>query len=341
MTGVTENVPVYNKTPLVREFLSKGTNAPKFYVKYEAVQPSRSFKSRGIGHLILTKVNDVRKSNSGKTIHVFSSSGGNAGYAAAVACSRLNIRCTVVVPVTAKAHMIRKIREVGAEVIIKGAHWSGADDYLRNEVIDKCDKQKVETIYVHPFDDPLVWEGHSMMIDEIIETLEMENVDFDKVKGIICSVGGGGLYNGIMTGLCRHNLADKIPVIAVETIGTDSLNCSIKANKLITLDKITSVATSLGSTHVTEKTLEFAKKYNSKSVVLPDVDVIKTSLEFTDFSNFITEPACAASIHLGYYPNIIEDALGQLLEKDDIIIVIACGGSTCAYKDLEDMQSKI
>ena len=237
--------------------------------------------------------------------------------------------------------MIGKIRDVGAEVIIKGAHWNEADNYLKTEVIGNCDNEKVENIYVHPFDDPTVWEGHSTMIDEIVETLREDDVDFNKVKGIVCSVGGGGLYNGIMTGLCRHKLADKIPVIAVETIGTDSLSNSLKANKLVTLDKISSVATSLGSTHVTEKTLQFAKTYNSKSVVLPDKDVINTSLKFTDFSNFITEPACAASIHLGYNFNIIQNALGQLLLKDDIIIIIACGGSTCTYSDLEDMQSRI
>ena len=339
MSSTDLNVPIFNQTPLIREFLSKDSNAPQTLLKYEVLQPSRSFKSRGIGHLILTRAKEIRAMGN-KDVHVFSSSGGNAGYAAAVASSRLGLRCTVVVPVTTKEHMIQKIREIGSEVIIKGAHWNEADTYLREGIIEKLDKSTVEPIYVHPFDDPLVWEGHSTMVDEIVESLKGDDINLERVKGIICSVGGGGLYNGIMTGLCRHNLAEQIPVIAVETIGADTMYQSLKMDKPVVLDGITSVATSLGSVYITETTFNFAKKYGSKSIALPDKEVMKTSLEFTNLSNFITEPACAASIHLGYHPEIIENALGSKLTADDIVIIIACGGSTWTYQNLEDGAKK-
>ncbi|SMN20403.1 similar to Saccharomyces cerevisiae YCL064C CHA1 Catabolic L-serine (L-threonine) deaminase, catalyzes the degradation of both L-serine and L-threonine [Maudiozyma saulgeensis] len=339
MTNQTNEIPVYNKTPLIREFLSTDPDSPQTYVKYETLQPGRSFKSRGIGTLIRSRVIETRRSGN-KSIHVFSSSGGNAGYAAAVTCSRLSLPCTVVVPLTTKTHMVKKIRDVGAEVIVIGEHWKEADSHLTNEVIGKIDKEKTEAIYVHPFNDPTIWEGHSTIVDEIVESLNNDQVDISRVKGIVCSIGGGGLYNGIMTGLCRHNLADKIPVIAVETIGTDALSRSLKQDKMVTLDKITSIASSLGSVYVTQETFEFARKYATKSITLTDDEVLKTSLKYTDFSNYITEPACAAAIHLGFYPEITEKALGHRLDKDDIIIIIACGGSTCTYKDLETMATK-
>ena len=338
MTNALENVPVYNKTPLIREFLATDPESPQTYIKYETLQPGRSFKSRGIGTLIRSRVNETRKSGN-KSVHVFSSSGGNAGYAAAVTCSRLSLPCTVVVPLTTKIHMIKKIRDVGAEVVVIGEHWKEADSHLTNEIIGKIDKSKTEAIYVHPFNDPVIWEGHSTMVDEIVESLKEDKIDFSRVKGIVCSIGGGGLYNGIMTGLCRHNLADKIPVIAVETVGTDALYQSLKRDEMITLDKIRSVASSLGSVYVTPETFEFAKKYSTKSIALTDDEVVKTSLKYTDFSNYITEPACAAAIHLGFYPEITERTLGHKLDKNDIIIIIACGGSTCTYKDLEDMAA--
>lgn len=340
MTLARLSVPIINKTPLIREFLSKDLNAPQTFLKYEVLQPSRSFKSRGIGHVILTRAREI-SAKGNKIAHVFSSSGGNAGYAAAVACSRLGLRCSVVVPVTTKERMIQKIRDIGSEVIVKGAHWKEADAYLRENIIEKLDKATTEPIYVHPFDDPLVWEGHSTMVDEIVDSLKNDKIDINRVKAIVCSVGGGGLYNGIMTGLCRHKLAEQIPVIAVETVGADTMYQSMKSNKPVVLNGITSVASSLGSVYITDATFNFAKKYGSKSIALTDKEAIKTSIEFSNLSNFTTEPACAVSLHLGYHPEIVEKALDCKLTSDDIVIIIACGGSTWTYKDLENCAEQL
>lgn len=91
---------IYNKTPLLRQIFNNRIS-PQTFVKYEGLQPSRSFKSRGIGHLISKEANIIRGGGK-KAPHVFSSSGGNAGYAAAVAAQTLNLSCTVVIPTTTK-----------------------------------------------------------------------------------------------------------------------------------------------------------------------------------------------------------------------------------------------
>jgi len=55
---------------------------------------------------------------------------------------------------------------------------------------------------VHPFDDPLLWEGHATLIDEVVRA----QVPFDAV---VVSVGGGGLLAGIVEGLVvEEELAD-------------------------------------------------------------------------------------------------------------------------------------
>ncbi|CCD27486.1 serine/threonine dehydratase family protein NDAI_0K02950 [Naumovozyma dairenensis CBS 421] len=330
---------IYNKTPLLRQTFDSAKIGPRIFLKYENLQPSGSFKSRGIGCLILQHINKL-KQDGNKTAHVFSSSGGNAGLAAATASRSLQVPCTVVVPKSTKERMVNKIRKTGASVLIKGDHWKEADDFLRKSM-KEMDNTQEQPIYVHPFDDPVIWEGHSTIIDEIVQTLQTEKISIEKVKGIICSVGGGGLFNGIIKGLERHNLAQSIPVIAVETKGCDVLNKSLKNGTPVQLPKITSVATSLGSTYISSTAFENAMKYNSRSITLNDKDVLETCLKYNDDFSMTLEPACGASVHLAYNPGIVESALGTALSNHDIVIVVLCGGSSCTLHDLESLNSKL
>ena len=88
----------------------------------------------------------------------------------------------------------------------------------------------------------MIWEGHGTIVDELKQDLKGV-----KPSLIICSVGGGGLMLGILNGL-KRNGGDDVPVLAMETNGADSLNTSIKAGTIVTLDSIRSIAKSLGNT---------------------------------------------------------------------------------------------
>ncbi|CAG99116.1 uncharacterized protein KLLA0_E01805g [Kluyveromyces lactis] len=316
------------KTPLLpfREPLNGG---PTFLLKYENLQPGGSFKSRGISHLIKTTMDSI--SDPENELAVYSSSGGNAGLAAARACATLKVPCTVIVPKSTKPRMIKKIESAGAKVVIFGDHWKEADTYLREYVMRQSSYSN--TLYVHPFDNPIIWDGHSTMIDEIIEQLAESHTDINDVKGIVCSVGGGGLYNGVVNGLERHGLAGSIPVFAMETDGCDVLSKSLIAGEPVVLDRISSIATSLGSTEICADSFQKAIKFSSKSIVLDDKNVVDTCLRFFDETSILVEPACGASLHTCYRPEL----LGPL-GPDDIVVVILCGGSCNTYDDLKSFH---
>lgn len=329
----------YHKTPLLkRQFKESKEKGPLFYLKYESLQPSGSFKSRGIGYLIESKVK-MEEGKDNASVHVFSSSGGNAGLAAATASELQKLNCTVVVPVTTKPHMVEKIRNTGSQVIVHGAHWGIADTYLR-EVVMKELPSNVKPLYVHPFDEPLIWEGHSIMIDEIVEQLEEQGRSMKDVKGIICSVGGGGLYNGIVTGLERHGYADEIPIIAVETVGADVMAKSLVAGEPVRLNEITSIASSLGSPYIAQDSFDKAISYKTKSFVQTDPEAVRTSLRFLHETNLLVEPACAASLSLCYQADKLRELLDRKLNPEDIVIVIVCGGSATTISDLEKLQNQ-
>lgn len=128
----------YSETPLTKSpGLSKDYDV---YLKCEFAQPSGSFKSRGLGYMIHKSFEKAQKSN--LQIHLFSSSGGNAGFAVSTAASFYNLPCTVVLPITTNSKMKQKIENTGAKVIVKGNQWSEADEYLRTEVISRLIKMK-------------------------------------------------------------------------------------------------------------------------------------------------------------------------------------------------------
>ena len=50
------------------------------------------------------------------------------------------------------------------------------------------------SVMVPAYDDPLLWNGHSSMIEEIAKDIPR------KPDAIFCSVGGAGLLGGVLVG---------------------------------------------------------------------------------------------------------------------------------------------
>ena len=279
---------------------------------------------RGIGNLVRTAISSHSTS---KPLHFYSSSGGNAGLACVTAASALGYPSTVVVPLSTKPMMIAKIRTAGAtDVIQVGEHWTEADRYLREEIIAK----DPNGVYVPPFDHPDVFEGNAKMIDEIAEQMEHTRPD-----AIICSVGGGGLFCGIMKGLERASWGD-VDVLAVETRGADSLHTSLCQSSLATLPAITSIATSLGAVRVSETAFSYAQRSNVKSVVLSDAEAAMGCWRFADDERMIVEAACGVSLALCYDGKLKK--LLPSLSKDSRVVVVVCGGSNATLAMLEEYK---
>lgn len=108
------------------------------------------------------------------------------------------------------------------------------------------------SVYVPSSDHEDIWQGHSSIIYELKAQLQ-DNIP----AAIICPVGGGGLLNGVITGLQEVDWKE-VPVIAVETHGSNSFQASVVAGKLVTLPKITTIASSLASETVCAKSLELS-----------------------------------------------------------------------------------
>ncbi|KAL8927838.1 MAG: hypothetical protein Q9172_001211 [Xanthocarpia lactea] len=314
------------ETPLIESSALSKAAGCRIFLKLENLQPSGSFKSRGIGALLLHSIINHCDPD---VVHFYCSSGGNAGLACVTAARTLNRPATVVVPLTTKPFMIAKLKDAGAyDVIQVGENWKEADTYLRDTLL----KNNEGGVYVPPFDHPEVWEGHSTLVPEIARQLrDQGEVGADAV---ICSVGGGGLLCGVLLGLERQyrDWNRDCKVLALETAGADCLNKSLQQGQVVTLPSITSIATSLGATRIAQKAFDLAQEHGIKSVVLSDAEAAMGCWRFADDERILVEPACGVNVAV-CYDGRLKKLLPELTPESKVIIVV-CGGSNITLETL-------
>jgi L-serine/L-threonine ammonia-lyase len=299
--------PLHIETPFFESRVLTIGAGRTVWLKLEAMQPPGSFKIRGIG---LACQEYVRRGAE----RFISSSGGNAGIAVAYAGRHLSVPVVVVVPETTTDRAKALIQQEGAEVVVHGSSWQEANALALSMV-------KESDAFLHPFDDPLIWQGHASLVDEVVRSGVKPDV-------VVLSVGGGGLLSGVVEGLHRNGWID-VPVIAVETEGADSLAQSVRAGYPVELAAITSIATSLGARRICEQAFSWSEKHPLRSLVVSDRAAVIACQRFLADHRVVVEPACGASLAVVY------DGAPEL-EEFKFVLVVVCGGVTVTVEQLRE-----
>jgi L-serine/L-threonine ammonia-lyase len=290
---------LHHVTPLWHsEPLSAALGRP-VWLKMDCFQPVASFKIRGMG-----KSCEAAKRRGARRL--VCSSGGNAGYAVAFAGRELGLGVTVVVPETTSEFMRARIRGVGAEVTEHGSSWD--DAHARATQLARGPG----VAYIHPFDDPAAWEGHATVIEEVATQGLEPGV-------VVVAVGGGGLLCGMLEGMRRVGW-QAVPVLAVETEGAASFKASADAGRLVTLDAIRSVATTLGARTVTPKLLQWKREHEIAHWIATDRQAVDGCLRFADDHRVLVEPACGAVLAAVY------ERCAFLNDRGPVLLEV-CGGA--------------
>lgn len=295
------------ETPLIESRPLSAAAGRSVYLKMEAMQAPGSFKIRGVGYACKRYFEEGAQ-------HFISSSGGNAGLAVAYAGRLLGVPVTVVVPETVTDRARKLLAQEQAHVIVKGESWQEANAHAQSLIGPK-------DAFLHPFDDPLLWQGHATLVDEVAESGY-------RPDAVVLSVGGGGLMCGVAEGLHRNGWQD-IPLICVETEGAASLNAALEAGQPVELERIESVASSLGAKRVCDKALQWTRNHDVRSTTVSDQAALAACKQFLDDHRVLVEPACGASLALGY-------CNAPVLADFRAPLFIVCGGATT---DLEQIQA--
>ncbi|XP_060789758.1 serine dehydratase-like [Neoarius graeffei] len=307
-------------SPLIESFGMSTRLGSPVYLKMESVQPSGSFKIRGIGHLI----QQLAGSNSNGVV---CSSGGNAGLATAYTARKLNIPATIIVPSSTPKMVVEKLQDHGASVRVVGKVW----DEANAEALRLADSENLTL--VPPFDHPLIWKGHSSLVHELKAVLPSEP------GAVVLSVGGGGLFCGVIQGLDEVGWGH-VPILCMETVGADCLNAAIKAGHLITLPDITSEAKCLGAKTVCSQAFEYSKRPNVISELVTDRQALQAVELFLDEERVLVELACAASL-AAVYSSVIQRLQdeGRLCKPLGLLVIIVCGGSSINLAQLQHLRT--
>jgi threonine dehydratase len=146
-------------------------------LKFENLQYTASFKERGA----LNKL--ARLSPAQRRAGVIACSAGNHAQGVAYHAQRLGIPAVIVMPEGTPFTKISQTRKFGAEVVVKGADLSEAQDHA-----GKLQRER-DLVFVHPYDDSDIIAGQG--------TIALEMLESEALDALVVPVGGGGLISGI------------------------------------------------------------------------------------------------------------------------------------------------
>jgi threonine dehydratase len=263
-------------------------------LKLELFQHAGSFKPRGAFNTLTS----ITMPKAG----VAAASGGNHGAAVAYAARALKQKARIFVPEISSPAKIAKIREFGADVVVKGARY--------NDALELCEAfQKESGAYgIHAFDAWPTIEGQGTV------ALEWEK----QAKGldtVLVAAGGGGLISGMAIWF-----GGRVKVVGVEPEGSRALQAALKAGRSVDVAVDSIAADSLGARSVGDKVHAACAAHVDRVVLVPD-DAIRLAMKklWSDM-RVAAEPGGAT-------------ALGALLcgaykpMKGERVGVLVCGGN--------------
>lgn len=241
--------------------------------KLEFLQETGTFKPRGA--LSIVSRLDAEQLARGIT----AVSAGNHAIATAFAAKALHTSAKVVMTRTASPARMAACRSYGAEIVL-------ADDvHAAFDSVEQI-RETEGRYFVHPFEGADVATGTATVGLEICDQVGSFDV-------AIVPVGGGGLCAGIASVIRQLN--PNCEIVGVEPEGANSMQRSFASGKPESIEKVLTIADSLGAPFALPYSFELCRQ-NLNDLVMIDDEQLKKAMRFL-FSQMkmAVEPACAAT----------------------------------------------
>ena len=255
---------------LVAARLPPGT---RVFLKEELFQKTGSFKPRGALSVML----DLSPEALARGVTAVSA--GNHAMAVAYAAGVLGTTAKVVMPRSANPFRVARCRELGAEVdLVDDVHVAFAR-------VKQIEAEEGRT-FVHPFEGPLTALGTATLGLELVEQVP-------DVEAVVVPIGGGGLCAGVAAAVKQARPACR--VYGVEPEGAPSMRRSFDAGSPQAIDRVRTIADSLGAPHAAPYSFALCRRFVD-DVVLVDDDALRRSMLLMFASaKLAVEPAGAAA----------------------------------------------
>ena len=256
------------------ETISRMTSSKVFF-KLDNLQMTGSFKERGALNRLLTLTQAEAERG------VIAASAGNHGMAVAFHSRRLNVKSTIVMPVHAPLIKVGRVRQYGAQTVLRGEDYDGAFTEAQ-----RLSHERGLT-FLHAFDDPTIVAGQGTIGLELYE----QNPHLDAV---IVPVGGGGLIAGIA--LVLKVLNPHIRIIGVQAEAIPSMKAALERGAPILLAPATTIADGIAVRKVGETALEVIKKHVDEIVTVSEGEIANAVLLLLEIEKTVAEGAAATPL---------------------------------------------
>lgn len=305
LSGKILHTPVWRwQTGAVEEFMQPSTSV---WLKLELFQKSGTFKFRGALNC-LEALNGAARQRG-----VVAVSAGNHAVAVAYTARLMNTHAIVVMPHSASPARIAACREHGADVLL------AASVHEAFSLGKQIEAQQARTM-IHPFDGPLTAHGTATVGLELMQ--QVAGLD-----AVVVPVGGGGLCAGISAAVKQINPACK--VYGVEPFGADIMYRSFRSGRPEKLDKVDTVADSLGAPYAMQYSMDVCRKFVDEMVRVSDDQICRAMYFLYRDMKLVAEPAAAVAA---------AGMFGPLHEKLDgkKVGLIVCGSNVdpASYSEL-------
>ena len=273
------------------------------YFKREDLQVVRSYKIRGAYNKMASLSAEVLSKG------VVCASAGNHAQGLAYACNKMQVKGMIFMPTTTPGQKVKQVKLFGkdqVEVVLVGDTYD--DAYYA--AADYC--QAHNATFIHPFDDPLVMEGQGTVGLEIFR-----DADF-KIDFMLMAIGGGGLASGVST--VFKQLSPSTKLIGVEPLGSPTMYNSIKAGKVVTLDKIDKFVDGAAVKRAGETTFEVCRKNLDDILLIPEGKVCSTILQLYNEEAIVVEPAGALTV-------AALDLMKEQIKGKTVVVLIGGGNN--------------
>ena len=268
--GRIRTTPVWNWQC---QTLSEQLDSTRVEMKLELFQHTGTFKARG------ALLNALSLSEQDRQRGLTAVSAGNHAIALAWAAKSLGVRAKVVMPNSANPMRVDKCRRLGAEVVLVD------DVHQAFEEVHRIEREEGMT-FVHPFEGPVTCTGTA--------TLGLEwGEQTPQMDAVIIPIGGGGLCAGVSCAI--KQLLPDCEVFGVEPVGADTMHRSFASGKPESIDKVRTIADSLGAPYAAPYSFSLCRRYVDELVMIDD-GMMRRAMRLLFYeAKLAVEPAGAAA----------------------------------------------
>ena len=288
--------PEFLDTPMHEGVTLEGTDAPAMLLKDETATPIGCFKGRGTDYYAQAIAGDAPV--------VVCASAGNFGQGLARAMARRGGRAVVFAATNANPLKLRRMRELGGEVVLEGGDFDAANEAARAHAA----REGLPFVEDAAFGE--IAEGAGTLAREMTEG----GAAFD---AFYVPVGGGALANGIGTWL-RH-ARPEAKVIGVCARGAPSLALSWERGEAVGTDAVDTFADGIAIRAPVPAAVRHMREVVDAFVLVDDEEILRAMRAVDRALGIRLEPSGAAGVAA-----ILKDARARGLSRPATVL---CGAN--------------